>query len=124
MSSILPPSRQAANRPLACTAAVVALASCLLFVPRSVSAQQTALPPELATLNEQFLKLQAERVTTPFEAALTQLNTSYFGGIDKAIAAEKAAANLDGIMALEAKKKLFTEKKPLLTAMTKKRLSQ
>jgi len=89
-----------------------------------VSAQQTALPPELATLNEQFLKLQAERVTTPFEAALTQLNTSYFGGIDKAIAAEKAAANLDGIMALEAKKKLFTEKKPLLTAMTKKRLSQ
>jgi len=83
------------------------------FMLTAVSAQQTALPPELAALNAQFIKLQAERVTVPFDADLTQLNAGYLGGIDKAIAAEKAAANLDGILALEAEKKLFAEKLPL-----------
>jgi hypothetical protein len=75
-----------------------------------ISAQQTALPPELGALNQQFIKLQKEHVTAPFESDLVILNTGYLGAIDKAMSAEKAAANLDGILALEAEKKLVTEK--------------
>ncbi len=75
-----------------------------------ISAQQTALPPELELLNQQFITLQKEHVTTPFESELVILNTGYLGAIVKAMAAEKEAANLDGILALEAEKKLLTEK--------------
>jgi len=75
-----------------------------------ISAQQTALPPELGALNQQFINLQGEHVTAPYEADLAILNTGYLSAIDKAMAAEKGAANLDGILALEAEKKLVTEK--------------
>ncbi|MBL9178116.1 MAG: serine/threonine protein kinase, partial [Verrucomicrobiaceae bacterium] len=62
------------------------------------------LPPELAALDAQFIKLQKERVTAPFEADVAKLNTSYLGGIGKKIAEEKAAGHLDAILALEAEK--------------------
>ncbi len=64
-----------------------------------------SLPPELAALDAQFIKLQSERVTAPFEADVAKLNTSYLGGIGKKIAEEKAAGHLDAILALEAEKK-------------------
>jgi len=64
-----------------------------------------ALPPELAALDAQFLALQKERVTAPFEADLAKLNAGYLGGIGKKIAEEKAAGHLDGILALEAEQK-------------------
>jgi hypothetical protein len=63
--------------------------------------------PELKTLHEQFVKLQAERVTAPFEAEVAKLNAGYVGGIDREIANEKKAGHLDGVIALEAEKKLI-----------------
>ncbi len=77
------------------------------------SPSPAALPPELAALNGQFLALQKERVTAPFEADLAKLNASYLGGMDRAIASEKAAGRLDGILALEAEKKLITAGQPV-----------
>jgi len=69
------------------------------------AASFTPLPPELATLDAQFIKLQSERVTGPFEADVAKLNSGYLGGIAKKIAEEKAAGHLDGILALEAEQK-------------------
>ena len=63
--------------------------------------------PELKALHEQFVKLQAERVTAPFVAEVAKLNAGYLGGIDREIANEKKAGHLDGVIALEAEKKLI-----------------
>jgi serine/threonine protein kinase len=52
------------------------------------------LPPELAALDTQFIALQKDRVTAPFEADLAKLNAGYLGGIGKKIAEEKAAGHL------------------------------
>ncbi len=68
---------------------------------------RTSLPPELAALDAQFIALQKERVTVPFEAEVAKLNAGYLGGIGKKIAEEKAAGHLDGILALEAEQKLI-----------------
>lgn len=65
------------------------------------------VPPELIALDEQFQKLKAERVAEPFDAEVEKLNTGYIGGIDRAIADEKKAGRLDGVLALEAEKKLI-----------------
>jgi serine/threonine protein kinase/formylglycine-generating enzyme required for sulfatase activity len=81
--------------------------------PQTALAGASALPPELATLDAQFIKLQAERVTAPFEADLAKLNAGYLGGIAKKITEEKAAGHLDGILALEAEQKLITDKQPV-----------
>jgi serine/threonine protein kinase/formylglycine-generating enzyme required for sulfatase activity len=72
-----------------------------------------SLPPELATLDAQFIILQKERVNTPFEMNLATLNTNYVRGIGKKITDEKAAGNLDGILALEAEQKLIAAKQPV-----------
>ena len=71
------------------------------------------LPPELAALDAQFIQLQAERVTAFYEADLANLNLAYRNGLTKKIAEEKAAANLDGILALEAEQNLIAQKQPL-----------
>jgi len=71
------------------------------------------LPPELAALDAQFLKLQAERVAGPYEADLAKLNSGYLGGIAKRIAQEKAAGNLDAILALEAEERRLAAKEPV-----------
>ncbi|MEZ5386825.1 MAG: SUMF1/EgtB/PvdO family nonheme iron enzyme [Prosthecobacter sp.] len=97
-----------------------ALASTPASAPAPVSpspslpvSQSPPLPPELATLDAQFITLQKERVTAPFEADLAKLNSGYLGGIGKKIAEEKAAGHLDGILALEAEQKLITDKQPV-----------
>lgn len=73
-----------------------------------VAATPTAdLPAELDTLNNQFLRLQEERVTKPFETAYTKLLNDYGSGIDRALVVEKAEGNLDNFIALEEEKKLF-----------------
>ena len=69
--------------------------------------------PELKALHEQFVKLTAERVTAPFEAEVAKLNAGYVGGIDREIASEKKAGRLDGVIALEAEKKLIADKLPI-----------
>ncbi len=63
--------------------------------------------PELKTLHEQFVKLQAERVNAPFDADVAKLNTSYLGGLDRKIADAKQKGDLDGVLVLEAEKKLI-----------------
>lgn len=72
-----------------------------------------SLPPELAALDEQFIILQKERVTTPFEMNLATLNTNYVGGIDIKIIEEKATGNLDSILMLEGEQKLIAAKQPV-----------
>jgi formylglycine-generating enzyme required for sulfatase activity/serine/threonine protein kinase len=81
--------------------------------PQTALAGASALPPELAALDTQFIKLQAERVTAPYEGDLAKLNSGYLGGIAKKIAEEKAAGHLDGILALEAEQKLLADKQPV-----------
>ncbi|MEQ1747935.1 MAG: protein kinase [Prosthecobacter sp.] len=73
--------------------------------------QKSTLPSELATMDAAFIRNQQERVTAPFEAEVAKLNASYLGGIATKISAEKAAGNLDGIVALEAEQKLITDKR-------------
>lgn len=60
--------------------------------------------PELKTLHEQFVKLQAERVTAPFEAEVAKLNSGFLGGLDRKIAEMKQKGDLDAVLALEAEK--------------------
>lgn len=65
------------------------------------------LPSELTVLDAQFTALKMDRVSGPFETGLAKLNTSYLGGIARAIEDEKKAGRLDGILALEAEQNLI-----------------
>lgn len=69
-------------------------------------ASAIAAIPELKELHAQFEKLRAERVEAVFTADLATLNTGYLGGLDRTIAEEKRDGHLDGVLALEAEKKL------------------
>jgi serine/threonine protein kinase len=69
------------------------------------AADALAAIPELKTLHEQFVKLQAERVTAPFEAEVAKLNTGYLGGLDRKIGEMKQKGDLDAVLALEEEKK-------------------
>lgn len=60
--------------------------------------------PELEALHTQFVKLQAERVTAPFEADVAKLNSSYISGIDRKIGEMKQKGDLDSVLALEEEK--------------------
>ena len=64
--------------------------------------------PELAALDEQFSKLRQERVAVAFDSDLAKLNANYLGGLDREIRKEKAEGNLDGVLLIEAEKKLVT----------------
>ncbi len=75
------------------------------------AAPSPRLPPELAAMDATFIRNQQERVTAPFEAEVATLNASYLGGIATKIRAEKAAGNLDGIVALEAEHALITDRR-------------
>lgn len=68
------------------------------------AAEALAAVPELKALDDQFQKLTVERVTTPFEKGLANLNTNYLGGLDRAIADAKKAGSLDTVLALEQEK--------------------
>jgi len=80
-----------------------AFAFILPFTFNGVQAQEpdSKLPPELAALDAQFNALKAERVTAPFEADVATLNAGYLDRLKKMIAEEKAAGNLDNILALD-----------------------
>ena len=69
--------------------------------------------PELQALHEQFVQLQAERVTAPFEADVAKLNSSYLSGIDRKISEMKQKGDLDSVLALEAEKNHVASKQPL-----------
>lgn len=80
------------------------LASLALAISGAFHPAESApdLPPELATLDAQFIALKTERVTGPFEAEVAKLNSGYLDRLKKLIAEEKAAGNLDGLLALDA----------------------
>ncbi len=80
-----------------------AFAFTLPFAFNGVQAQEPELklPAELAALDAQFNALKAERVTAPFEADVATLNAGYLDRLKKMIAEEKAAGNLDNILALD-----------------------
>lgn len=84
-------------------------------VPAAVLAKNDAMAaiPELQKLHEQFVKLQAERATAPFEAKVAKLNTSYLSGIDRKIAEMKQQGDLDSVLALEAEKNHVVSKQCL-----------
>jgi hypothetical protein len=69
--------------------------------------------PELKQLHEQFVALQKERVTAPFEADLAKLNAGYLGGLERTLSEAKAAARADDVAALEAEKTLIASRQPL-----------
>lgn len=71
------------------------------------------LPPELAALDTQFLALQAERVTGPFEAEVKKLNAAYLARVGKILEAERAVGNLDGIEAFSAEQFDFASKETI-----------
>ncbi|MCB1227875.1 MAG: serine/threonine protein kinase, partial [Verrucomicrobiales bacterium] len=68
--------------------------------------------PELQALDQQFRQLEQERVIKPFNTGVTQLNSSYLGGLDRKIAEAKAAGQLDSVLALEAEKKSLNQPDP------------
>lgn len=72
----------------------------LVFISTVETAEK--LPPELAALDTQFLALQAERVTDPYEAGVKSLIAGYLDRLKKLIAEEKAVGHLDGVVALNA----------------------
>jgi len=84
--------------------------------PSLPTSPSPSLLPELATLDEQFKKLQAERVSAPFEADVAKLNSGYLGGLDRKMAEEKAAGHLDSVLAIEAEKQRVTDQQPLPSA--------
>lgn len=71
------------------------------------------LPPELAALDAQFLALQAERVTTPFDGEVKKLNDAYLARITKMHNELKAAGDLDGTLAFAAEQFEFASKESL-----------
>lgn len=71
------------------------------------------LPPELAALDTQFLALQAERVTGPFEAEVKKLNAAYLARVGEMLEAERAVGNLDGIEAFSAEQFDFASKETI-----------
>jgi len=72
-----------------------------------------AAPLELDELRQQYEKLLAERVTTPYETALTALNTKFSAALDSAASAAKQAGKLDEVLAIQADAKLIADKQPL-----------
>eukprot|EP01031_Cornospumella_fuschlensis_P007580 gene7580-9395_t len=59
------------------------------------------LPPAVATLDAQFRKIRAERVTQPFEGGMAGLKNNYLQAIRRKIEEEKAGGRLDGTLAWE-----------------------
>ena len=72
-----------------------------------------APPPELTVLRQQYDKILAERVTAPFDASLSELNTKFTTALDKAAADAQKAGNLPAVLAIEDDKKRITGKLPL-----------
>lgn len=71
------------------------------------------LPPDLASLNAQFLKLESERVTTPYQTELTQLLNRHSERINQRIVEERGSGNLDAILALESELKSLAAQEPV-----------
>ena len=72
-----------------------------------------APPPELTTLQQQYEKVLAERVTAPFDTAKGDLDTKFIGALDRAADEAKKTGKLDDVLAIQDDKKRLSEKLPL-----------
>lgn len=73
----------------------------------------TALPAELAELDEQFRKLEADRVTAVFDAEVGKLKASYRGSLDRLMAKETAAGELERALVIQAEHKRLDANEPI-----------
>lgn len=69
--------------------------------------------PELTALQQQYAVALAERVTSPYDRAVDELNAKYAGALDSAATQAKGSGDLPTLLAIQADKKLLTEKQPL-----------
>ena len=76
-------------------------------------ALHAAPPKELVSLQQSYAFAVTERVTAPHETALTALNTKFTAALDNAATQAKSAGDLPAVLAIQADKKLLTEKQPL-----------
>ena len=72
-----------------------------------------APPPELTTLQQQYEKVQAERVSAVHEAAVAALDARFLTALDNAAAQAKSGGDLQTVLAIQGDKKLLSEKQPL-----------
>jgi hypothetical protein len=56
--------------------------------PSGSNGSPLKLPPELITLNDQFLKAQAGQVTAPYRADVERLDAAYLSSLDRALASK------------------------------------
>lgn len=78
-----------------------------------LNAVHAAPPPELAPLQQQYAFLVVERVTSPYEVALTALNTKFTAALDNAIAQAKSSGDLPAVLAIQGDKKLLADNQSL-----------
>jgi serine/threonine protein kinase len=81
--------------------------------PAAPAPPAVTLPPELTTLQQQYDKLLAERVTGIYDADVAKLNTGYLAGLDRAAATAQSAGELDTVLAIQEEKKLIAAKQPV-----------
>lgn len=86
------------------------IASLAILLALAFAIPAIAAPLELDELRQQYEKLVAERVTTPYETALTELNTKFTTALDSASAAAKQAGKLDEVLAFQGDAKLIANK--------------
>jgi hypothetical protein len=72
-----------------------------------------AVTPELLALQQAYARLMNERVTTVYQASVSQLNARYLEAVDRTIATVKAAGDLTEVLALEGERNLINDKKPI-----------
>lgn len=103
----------APSRPSRAAAAPVLIAQANTASPLGAPAApatvpQLNAPAELTALQQQYYKLLAEKVTGIYEAAITQLNTGYTGGLDRGMAEAQKSGQLDAVLAFEEEKEHVT----------------
>lgn len=73
----------------------------LLLLTISEPCRAQTAPPELTSLQQQYDKLTGERVTSIYEAGLTELNSSYLASLNRSMADAKARGQLPLVLALD-----------------------
>lgn len=76
----------------------------------------SAAPLELDTLRQQYDKLHTERVFTPHEKTLAELDAKFSTALENAITSAKSSGDLPTVLALQADQKLLAAKQPLPSA--------
>jgi len=84
-----------------------------ILLHSSLILSKAAPPPELTILRQHYDKAYAERVTAVHEVAVGTLNAKFTTALDNTAAQAKSAGDLPTVLAIQADKKLLSEKQPL-----------